>query len=299
MPRSKTLRISHLSGCSLATLLLSAACGFMPVSPTSTGAEVLENTQGAVRQQGRAFTISPDGRWLLFSLGLDMSQEFEDLTEVGRQQLDAHRLYDLWTRQAIPIRRTPEVDEWLELVEVFLPDGGCWAQAPLRVFVRDPTSGGAEVEPYSEPPTWTLVPARQAPCRSPDFASVQRDTVLGAFHVGWEGKDLVIRGRRKPDRIYARYGPIPLIGSRVAVSELALSGDGRALAYAVDRPLGSFVGNDAGFFITEDSDSGPRSLATPISTLRWGPEGWLYAQAEVVGGSDPVQGIVRWKLRAD
>jgi len=219
--------------------------------------------------------------------------------EIARSQLDAHRIYDLRTHKAIPIGRTPEIDEWLGRVSVFT-NIGCWAEQPLRAYVWGGRSGGVEVEPGSESPTWRLVPADQVPCQWPwDSYTPQRDTVLGEFRVTWEGKVLVIRDRKEGGRVYARYDPIPLIGSQVDIDELALSEDGRSLAYVVDKPTGSFVGNQTGFFISADSDSGPRKLAAPISDIQWGEGGWLYGSVQLESGPDRVRAIARWKLLDD
>lgn len=294
------MRALHGIAASVAAGLFGASCGFWPVSPTSTGGEVLKNTEGAMGFRSRAFTLSPDGRWLLFSLKPDRPTEYRGDHELAGQQLDAHRIYDLRTQQAFGVRRTPEVDEWLKRTGVFFTNIGCWAEQPLRVYIWGGRSGGVEVEPGSESPTWRLVPADQVPCQWPrESHTPQQDTVLGEFRIGWEEKVLVIREREEGGRVYARYDPIPLIGSRVRIDGLALSDDGRSLAYVVDKPTGSFVGKQMGFFVSADSDSPPHKLAGRISDIQWGKGGWLYGNVMVDSGPEKAWAIARWKLLED
>ncbi len=78
-----------------------SSCVPRPVNPDETGGELLPDTEGYDYLGGNPFSLSPDGRWLLFSRSVDLAPlpASSGLEEIMLRDLSAYVLYDLALHQ--------------------------------------------------------------------------------------------------------------------------------------------------------------------------------------------------------
>jgi hypothetical protein len=256
---------------------------------------------------GRPFSVSPDGRWMLFAKasanGADTSSDLDSHT---LQQLQAFVLYDLDDLVGTPVEIGAGVRERIASGSAILPDGGCWipddGEGPGgsagRVVITDAFGRYLGVDPNAAPPAWELIEserfAYREHCPREDHAQHGPETV-GPFHIAHAAGRLVIIGdAHNPHKVYAIHRAPKFPGMGLILGDVHLTDDSWRLAYTVTPNFGSFVGNARGFVVSYDAPpERPTVLAAPVHALGWDPDGsTVYASVEHEGQS----GIYRWRL---
>jgi len=294
-------RRSTPSICAAAVVVCAvASCGPGPLDPTTTGGQLLPGTQGVEYLGGRPFSISPDGRWMLFSKLPDDARPAgsEDLEQLTLRQLESFVLYDLEQREGTPVGVSDGVRDLAAAGGAVLVDGGCWVPDEDAVVVGNEFGRYLGVRPIVPQPRWEAIASEpfafRDRCRHEDGSRPEPGTV-GPFHIAHAGGRLIIIvAADDPHRVFAVHRAPRFPGMGVHLGNLRLTADGWRLAYTVTPHLGSFVGNARGFVVSYDAPpERPTVLGSPVHAIEWGPDGsTVYADVERNGQP----GIYRWRL---
>ncbi|NNG15662.1 MAG: hypothetical protein HKM89_04210 [Gemmatimonadales bacterium] len=301
-----TRRVHHTA--LFALLLVVLSCGPGPLDPRVTGGQLLPGTEGVEYFGGRPFSISPDGRWLLFAKALadEAADAPDDLESLMLRQLQAFVLYDLDELEGTPVALSAGTRELVASGSAFLPDGGCWIPDDGetrggqrgRVVITDEFGRYVGVDPDAAQPAWEVIESEPFAygeyCPREDNARSEPETV-GPFQIAHAGGRLVIIvDARDPHKVFAMHRAPKFPGMRLMLGDVQLTEDGWRLAYTVTPNFGSFVGNARGFVVSYGAPpERPTVLAAPIHALRWAPDGsTVYADVEHEGQT----AIYRWRL---
>ncbi len=280
-------------------LLVVASCGPGPLDPGTTGGQLLPGTEGLDYLGGHPFSISPDGRWLLFSKPIvDAADGAEDLESFTLRQLQTFVLYDVTLLEGTPVGLSAGARELVASGAAVFPDGGCWIPDGGRVVVHNEFGRYLGIDPAADQPEWQAIEsepfAYRGPCSRDDKAWQESETV-GPFHIAHaRGRLVIIVDAHDPRKVFAMHRAPRFPGMKLFIGDVRLSVDGWRLAYTVTPHFGSFAGNSRGFVVSFDAPPDhPMVLGSPVHAIRWAPDGsTIYADVVHDGQS----AIYRWRL---
>lgn len=293
-------RMTPTLGGAIAVLLVTAACG-EPVDPATTGGQRLTGTGGVDYLGGQPFSLSPDGRWMLFSTrpATDSVRDSDDLRAILLQKLGTYVLYDLTRLEGTPVVVGQALRDSINENRGVLFDGGCWlpAQVGSVVGLRDTWGNVIATDPRATEPMWTTSEIDRDTygehCPSEDRLTGETVTV-GPFRIeGTRTSEITIRDAHDAGLVYAVHRTrFPL--RTLLVEEARLSPDGRRLAYSVSANFGSFIGHAKVLLISAHAPHDePALLASAVYALRWSNDGsQLFADVPFEGQS----AVYRWRV---
>lgn len=277
------------------------ACGPGQVAPEETGGELLAGTEAYDFLQSHDFSVSPDGRWLLFARNATPGPPPPGLDLVGHmlRDLSAYLVYDLSRRKATRVVLGPEARDVALRYEFYLPTGGCWVPKgdgwwaavalPGQYLIADPDVPNPEwavddTEPYGYRDHCPLDIRWAVP------------EVLGRFRFAERGgRRISIVDAEDTEVVLARHRAPWLPWTDISLSRIRLAPGGTHVAYAATAAFGSFAGRTTAFVLPSEAGPGPTALASEVGTVRWGVDDTtLYAT--VVG--ERGRGIYRWRVAA-
>lgn len=284
-------------------LLLAAACvgcGSGPLDPAATGGAPLAGTQGTGAQGGAPFSISSDGRWLSFTLGLALPEDLADnaaaLSDFELDRLRHFRLFNLKGGGVIQPAVSPKAEAMVRAGGYLLPGAGCWTGGDL--VLRSAANRSLLLDPDDNPPVWRAGPRNaelsgcpypnRRPLGSGDYGPVR-------LTAGDDGR--VVLSDRRSGRELAVHEPGWLPGMAIQVPYLEVSPDGSHVAYGILDHFGSFTGNTTAYSLSLTDSAGAQALAAPVYSVRWAPGGGaLYGYAGLVERGATAYAIYRWTL---
>jgi hypothetical protein len=278
-------------------LLVVTSCGPGPLDPRTTGGQLLPDTEGLDYLGGNPFSISPDGRWLLFSKPIiDTAEGAEDLESFTLRQLQTFVLYDVTLLEGTPVGLSAGARELVASGAAVFPDGGCWVDG--RVVVHNEFGRYLGIDPTAARPEWQAIESEafafREHCPREDKMWREPETV-GPFHIAHaRGRLVIIVDAHDPRKVFAMHRAPRFPGMKLFIGDVRLSVDGWRLAYTITPHFGSFAGNSRGFVVAFDAPPDhPMVLGSPVHAIRWAPEGSAI-YADVVHDGQP--GIYRWRL---
>jgi len=297
MHPSRPRRIRRMTGTAM-LLLLVASCGPGPLDPRTTGGQLLPGTEGVEYLGGRPFSVSPDGRWMLFSKPLaEAADAAGDLEAFTLRQLEAFVLYDLNQLEGTPVGLSAGAREFVASGAAVLPDGGCW-MPDGRVVVRNEFGRYLGIDPAADRPEWQVIESEPFADRghcSREDRTWQESESVGPFRiVHARGRVVIIVDANDPHTLFAMHRAPKFPGMGIFVDDVHLSLDGWRLAYTITPHLGSFAGSSRGFVVSYDAPPNhPMVLGSPVHAMQWAPDGsTIYA--DIV--HDGQTAIYRWRL---
>ncbi len=264
--------------------------------PLETGATLLPGTEGASYMTGDPFSISPSSGWILFARDEERVAD-ADVATMSLGWLRSYVLYDREARRAVPLEADAErISAYFEQWGSLLQDAGCWP-TEAEVVLRSAFGSYLELHADRTPREWRVSERERFSLSSacpPRPEPEERFRRWGAFVVEHTSRDGIrIRQADDPSKVFAEHrGRWPW--QSVVLGDVALSPDGRALAYVVSRALGSWVGAPVAYVVSADAGRGsPRALGGPTLALRWSPDqSGLVAYARRRGTED--YALVEW-----
>ncbi len=274
-------------------------------SPEVTGGRLITGTQGLDYLGGRSFSLSPDGRWVLFARDTVLEPPAWDQTfeEMARRTLEAYMILDMEGGGAARLQLGEDVVAFLKREVSVHHRGGCWVpsgqgwQASLGWAI----DGHLGFEPNLEGPRWRIVPADRDLVR--ESCRFNERYVSGPVRVGPflivepRGERVLIVDGDRPERVAAEHRA-PLIAGGVSISDITLSPDGTRISYIVNTEAFGFARNSEGYVLGSIAGEPQLHFLSPhVSTMRWTPNSAsLLANAR---GADGRRAIFRWSLPPD
>jgi len=282
-----------------ALLLVVASCGPGPLDPRATGGQLLPGSEGLDYLGGNPFSISPDGRWLLFAKPIvDAADGADDLEAFTLRQLEAFVLYDLNQLEGKPIGLSAGAREFVASGAAVFPDGGCWIPDGDRVVVHNEFGRYLGIDPAADQPEWQAIDSEPFAYRgycSREDKTWQESESVGPFRIAHaRGRLVIIIDAHDPRKVFAMHRAPKFPGMGIFVDDVHLSLDGWRLAYTITPHFGSFAGNSRGFVVSYDAPPDhPMVLGSPVHAMQWAPDGsTIYA--DIV--HDGQTAIYRWRL---
>lgn len=228
---------------------------------------------------GRPFVVSPDGRWLAYSVAEAATETAEDRGDglpaaaLGLVELESFRVLDL-TRGEV---RSPTVDtatrRLLEEGHLPAPTLRCWSAAGATFYVETTAGSRMALRVGDARLVWRPPPEgdRLPPC--PEREVPRTPLRAGEFEVTATGHGGLRVVSFAEGRVVFESSPMP--GREHRLRDVALSPDGRRLVLAYSAALGSFSGPDRSALIsTGGSTAGEiRALRPPPLYAAWHPDG--------------------------
>jgi hypothetical protein len=281
-----------------ALLLFSVtSCGPGPLDPGVTGGQLLPGTEGVDYLGGRPFSLSPDGRWMLFSKP-PAADAPSDLESLMLRQLHAFVLYDLDELKGTPVELSDGAREFVASGAAMLPGEGCWIPNDDRVVISNEFGRYLGVDPDAARPAWEVIESEPFAygeyCPGEDNTQMEPET-LGPFQIAHaRGRMVIIVDAHDPHKVFAMHQAPKFPGMGLLLGDVRLTHDGWRMVYTITPNFGSFVGNARGFVVSYDAPpEHPMILASPVHALRWSPDGsTVYADVEHEGQA----AIYRWRL---
>ena len=271
-------------------------------SPDVTGGQLVAGTEELDYLGGSSFSLSPDGRWLLFArdtvsepLGWEAT-----LQDFFRRTYESYVLLDLETGDTVRFGLAEDVVALLDREVSIHRRGGCWVptadgwQGSLGMAI----DGHLGFVPGAGEALWRILPADDDVVRASCgviVPHVSRPVRIGDFLIEEVfGERVRIVDAADPDRVLADHRATRLIG-HVAISDVHLSPDGTRLAYVVHTESFGFARDSQGY-VLEVTPEGPRThfLSPRLSAPRWAADGTaLFANAWDANGRPAV---FRWSM---
>jgi hypothetical protein len=265
-----------------------------------TGGQLLPGTEGVEYLGGKPFSLSPDGRWMLFSKQSpeDAADAASDLESLMLRQLRAFVLYNLDELEGTPVELSDGAREFVASGAAILPGGGCWIPDEGHVVIHNEFGRYLEVDPDAARPEWKVIESEpfvyEESCPREGNTQMEPKT-MGPFQIAHAGgRMVIIVDVHDPHKIFATHRAPKFPGMGLLLGDVHLTHDGWRMAYTITPNFGSFVGNARGFVVSYDAPpEHPMILASPVHALRWSPDGsTVYADIEHEGQA----AIYRWRL---
>lgn len=274
------------------------SCGPAYVAPEHTGGELLPDTESWDDFGADPFSVSPDGRWLMFvqSEGLEPAPR-SDFGGRMLRYLSAYVVYDLVRLEATRVALGSDVgDTFTRMGGGFLPTG-CWIPEAEGWRAAVPLRGQYLIaDPEAERPEWIVADAEPyafsdlCPLEVPEEAP----GVVGRFRVAESaGKRISIVDAEDTETVLATHRASWFPGMDITLRRLRLAPEGTRLAYDVGSTFGSLGGRSTAFVISYDDGNEPVALASSVYGFQWGGDDTtLYAAVAGEGA----RGLYRWRL---
>lgn len=296
MPRARPAGV-------IVMLLSLWSCGPGRLDPEQSGGELLSGTEGVDYLGGRSFSVSLDGRWLLFSQDTVSGppNPSSGLGELALRQLEAYELYDLAGHRPVPVGVGDGARDFVMAGESLLAQGGCWAphERSSLAVVQDAYGRYLGVDPLAAHPEWIVIEgdpfAFREYCTQEELLWSAAGTI-GRFSIAeFRGSQVTIVDADDSEVVLATH-PAPRVLGEVAIGHVRLSPDGRRLSYVISTMVAGFLRATHGFVISRDGEGGEVTiLASSVATVRWGPEdSTVYAHVNRDG--DRRSAIYRWSF---
>jgi hypothetical protein len=236
------------------------------------------------------FSVSPDGKWLFITAD----------DAAGKHQYYRYILHNIETGQGEFIN-----DDQGVLPETFfetqypLREPGCWDIDSQKVtLVGGDFSTLYSLAIDSPSPTWKIqknagdlydyyhnCPTRNAPYEVSTLVKINQ----------LSDKLIELTTIQAPERTLAKHKSNALTVSRVAVSDIVVSPDGRYVSYLFDQYRGSFAAPTQGYALNLAGEPQLKLLGSPIyKPFHWSADS-MYVYA--VAGGNKGQGIYRWQIQ--
>jgi hypothetical protein len=274
-------------------------------SPEVTGGRLVTGTEGLDYLGGLSFSLSPDGRWVLFARDTILEPPEWDATfeEMARRTLEAYVILDLEGGEAARLQVGEDVTAFHEREVSVHHRGGCWVpsgqgwQASLGWAI----GGHLGFDPSVKGPRWRILPGDRDLVREScgyDDRYVSGPVRVGPFLIAeHRGGRVLIVDADRPERVVAEHRA-PLVAGGVSISDITLSPDGTRISYIVNTESFGFARNSEGYVLGSIGEEPQLHFLSPhVSTMRWAPDNVsLLANAR---GADGRTGIFRWSLPPD
>lgn len=271
------------------------------MGPGQTGGELLPSTEGYDYLGGYPFSVSPDGRWLLFSRSSDLEPVVgSDLEATTLRSLSAYVLYDLSRAEGIRVGLSAQMPEFVRRIEgAFVPDGGCWI--PHADGWRPALDGAGgqylSADPTATSPEWVLIDSEPYAYGEycPAANNLMSPQTLGRFRiVEVQGRRVRIVDAEDSEIVLASHRAPMFPGTDIVMSRPRLSPSGDRLGYATTSVFGSLARPSRAFVLSSTAPGvGPVPLASSVEAIRWGgDDSTIYAGVR----GDGIRGIYRWRL---
>ncbi len=254
-------------------------------APGPTSIERLAGTDDVSPIGDQAFSISPDGRWLLYP------------SSRGNILAPAYTLYNIERRQATGISLSARVQELAAQGRGPLGRAGCWEPDSTHVvlpgdrilFVADPRSA---------PPRWDVNESvsvtefrRYYDCKgtSPESGTIVRPLTVSPREVN-------IVSAADPGRVLARHQASRADVDRILIRFPTLSQNRQRLSYVVIEYGGSFLIASRGYVLNLNSAAAQKPLLLAdhvLGPVLWSPDG-VFAYA-CTSESRGAKAIYRWR----
>lgn len=260
-----------------ATLLLASgaaatACGER-VPEQRIALEPLFVSEAVADLGGRPFVVSPDGRFLAFSVAEAPEDAGASLEVLGRRDLEAVRILDPATGDVRAPSVEPAAADLLEGGHAPVPTLRCWDPSGGVLYVGTTGRRWLELDVRGSELGWRLM-EQGRPSPTCSFREVARTPYqTGDFEIAaTDGGGL--RVDHSPDGRTLFQSEPPLLREHLLRHATAAPG-GRRLVLLFSSALGSFTGPDRSLLLTlgPSGDVQLRELEPALLFAAWGPDG--------------------------